>query len=256
MSYPTLEDVIGKTPLIRLQRIPGADNDARGNVILAKLEGNNPAGSVKDRPAISMIRRAEERGDIKPGDTLIVSGSWAGTTWVVDGTPENPITIRGEGATFTGPLTLNGSTWLKVEGFKFEKATNQVALLDSHFITLRGTVFDYVTRGILIQEYSSHLLIEGNEFYQTCAAGKTWTQLKGSNCEGGACQTSAVHCLGSVENQGSKASAEAASMRPAPKAVSRCGGPRSTADFSIVWRSFTTLRSACAEISKAARPEA
>ena len=75
MSYPTLEDAIGKTPLVRLQRVPGADNDARGNVILAKLEGNNPAGSVKDRPAINMIRRAEERGDIKPGDTLIEATS-------------------------------------------------------------------------------------------------------------------------------------------------------------------------------------
>ncbi|MBA4108161.1 MAG: cysteine synthase B [Leptothrix sp. (in: Bacteria)] len=75
MNYPTLEDVIGKTPMVRLQRIPGAENDARGNVILAKLEGNNPAGSVKDRPAISMIRRAEERGQIKPGDTLIEATS-------------------------------------------------------------------------------------------------------------------------------------------------------------------------------------
>lgn len=75
MSYPTLEDAIGKTPLVRLQRVPGADCDARGNVILAKLEGNNPAGSVKDRPAINMIRRAEERGDIKPGDTLIEATS-------------------------------------------------------------------------------------------------------------------------------------------------------------------------------------
>ena len=75
MSYPTLEDAIGKTPLVRLQRIPGADNHERGNVILAKLEGNNPAGSVKDRPAISMIRRAEERGDIRPGDTLIEATS-------------------------------------------------------------------------------------------------------------------------------------------------------------------------------------
>ncbi len=75
MTYPTLEDAIGKTPLVRLQRIPGADNDARGNVILAKLEGNNPAGSVKDRPAINMIRRAEERGEIKPGDTLIEATS-------------------------------------------------------------------------------------------------------------------------------------------------------------------------------------
>jgi len=67
----TLEDFIGDTPLARLQRLPGADNARRGNVILAKLEGDNPAGSVKDRPAMSMIRRALERGTIKPGDTLI-----------------------------------------------------------------------------------------------------------------------------------------------------------------------------------------
>lgn len=72
--YPTLEDVIGNTPLVRLQRL-GSELASRGNVILAKLEGNNPAGSVKDRPAISMIRRAEERGDIKPGDTLIEATS-------------------------------------------------------------------------------------------------------------------------------------------------------------------------------------
>ena len=73
--YPTLEDVIGNTPLVRLVRLPGADNEQRGNVILGKLEGNNPAGSVKDRPAISMIRRAEERGEIQPGDTLIEATS-------------------------------------------------------------------------------------------------------------------------------------------------------------------------------------
>ena len=73
--YPTLEDAIGSTPLVRLQRLPGADNEKRGNVILGKLEGNNPAGSVKDRPAISMIRGAEERGEIKPGDTLIEATS-------------------------------------------------------------------------------------------------------------------------------------------------------------------------------------
>ena len=73
--YSTLEDVIGNTPLVRLARIPGLDNEQRGNVVLGKLEGNNPAGSVKDRPAISMIRRAEERGDIKPGDTLIEATS-------------------------------------------------------------------------------------------------------------------------------------------------------------------------------------
>ena len=74
-SYPTLEDVIGNTPLVRLQRLLGPELAARGNVLLAKLEGNNPAGSVKDRPAISMIRRAEERGEIRPGDTLIEATS-------------------------------------------------------------------------------------------------------------------------------------------------------------------------------------
>ncbi len=75
ITYPSVEDVIGNTPLVRLVRLPGVDNEQRGNVILGKLEGNNPAGSVKDRPAISMIRRAEERGDIKPGDTLIEATS-------------------------------------------------------------------------------------------------------------------------------------------------------------------------------------
>jgi S-sulfo-L-cysteine synthase (O-acetyl-L-serine-dependent) len=73
--YPTIEDTIGGTPLVRLLRLPGAGNEERGNVLLGKLEGNNPAGSVKDRPAISMIRRAEERGTIKPGDTLIEATS-------------------------------------------------------------------------------------------------------------------------------------------------------------------------------------
>ena len=73
--YPTLEDVIGRTPVVRLVRLPGEANAVRGNVLLGKLEGNNPAGSVKDRPAISMIRRAEERGTIKPGDTLIEATS-------------------------------------------------------------------------------------------------------------------------------------------------------------------------------------
>ena len=75
MIYPTIEDAIGKTPLVALQRL-GADVwQPRRNVILGKLEGNNPAGSVKDRPALSMIRRAEERGEIKPGDTLIEATS-------------------------------------------------------------------------------------------------------------------------------------------------------------------------------------
>ncbi len=73
--HKTLEDCVGGTPLVRLQRLPGAANEARGNHILAKLEGNNPAGSVKDRPALSMVVRAEARGEIRPGDTLIEATS-------------------------------------------------------------------------------------------------------------------------------------------------------------------------------------
>jgi len=71
MSYPTIEDHVGRTPLVRLQRLPGETD----NLVLVKLEGNNPAGSVKDRPALNMIRRAEERGTIRPGDTLIEATS-------------------------------------------------------------------------------------------------------------------------------------------------------------------------------------
>ncbi|MBS7349023.1 MAG: cysteine synthase CysM [Comamonas sp.] len=74
-KYPTIESTIGSTPLVALQRISAADNHTRGNVLLGKLEGNNPAGSVKDRPALSMIQRAEERGEIRPGDTLIEATS-------------------------------------------------------------------------------------------------------------------------------------------------------------------------------------
>ena len=75
MKYPDIEDLIGKTPLVRLQRIGSTACRQNGNVILGKLEGNNPAGSVKDRAAFSMIARAQERGDIRPGDTLIEATS-------------------------------------------------------------------------------------------------------------------------------------------------------------------------------------
>jgi cysteine synthase B len=75
MPYLTIEDTIGNTPLIQLKRIGGEDVARRNNVILGKMEGNNPAGSVKDRPALSMILKAEERGRIKPGDTLIEATS-------------------------------------------------------------------------------------------------------------------------------------------------------------------------------------
>ena len=71
MDFPTIADFVGGTPLVRLQRL----GTHTSNTILLKLEGNNPAGSVKDRPALSMIQRAEDRGDIKPGDTLIEATS-------------------------------------------------------------------------------------------------------------------------------------------------------------------------------------
>ncbi len=75
MPYLTIEDTIGNTPLVKLQRLPGDEAASRNNIILGKLEGNNPAGSVKDRPALSMIKHAEARGEIKPGDTLIEATS-------------------------------------------------------------------------------------------------------------------------------------------------------------------------------------
>ena len=75
MNYKSLEDVIGQTSVVKLQRMAANFSAPKGNVILGKLEGNNPAGSVKDRPALSMIKRAEERGEIKPGDTLIEATS-------------------------------------------------------------------------------------------------------------------------------------------------------------------------------------
>ncbi|QJR38301.1 cysteine synthase CysM [Gemmatimonas groenlandica] len=75
MMHSTIDRTIGNTPLVRLQRIPGADVAARGTVILGKLEGNNPGGSVKDRPVLSMIRGAEARGEIHPGDRLIEATS-------------------------------------------------------------------------------------------------------------------------------------------------------------------------------------
>ncbi len=75
MPFHSIEDLVGNTPLVQLKRIPGDDAAQRNNIILGKLEGNNPAGSVKDRPALAMIRGAEARGEIRPGDTLIEATS-------------------------------------------------------------------------------------------------------------------------------------------------------------------------------------
>src|SRR3979411_1279078 len=75
MRYQTIEDTIVNPPLVQLKRVPGEDAERRNNIILGKMEGNNPAGSVKDRPALAMVKGAEQRGQIKPGDTLIEATS-------------------------------------------------------------------------------------------------------------------------------------------------------------------------------------
>lgn len=75
MQFKSIEDLVGNTPLVQLKRIPGDEAAKRNNIILGKMEGNNPAGSVKDRPALAMIKGAEQRGEIKPGDTLIEATS-------------------------------------------------------------------------------------------------------------------------------------------------------------------------------------
>lgn len=123
------------------------------------------------------------------GDTIILlAGTYTGATTVTEvGAPNTPIVIRGEGAVFNGgSLTFKNSQWLIIENLSFVGGTNQVTLQNSHYLAFRGNKFDFVTRGIYILDYSSHLLIENNEFYQSCVIGRTWTQLKGSTCEGGA----------------------------------------------------------------------
>lgn len=122
------------------------------------------------------------------GDVIVLlAGNYTGAMTLTDvGDKTNPITIRGEGAVFIDPaLTVKNSQWLIFENITFKGGVNQITLQNSHYLNFRNNVFDYLTRGIYIQDYSSHILIEKNEFYQTCAKGKTWTQLKDSTCEGG-----------------------------------------------------------------------
>lgn len=123
------------------------------------------------------------------GDTIILmAGSYTSAQTVTEvGAQNNPITIRGEGAGFNGgSLTFKNSQWLIVKNLSFTGGTNQITLQNSHYLAFTSNRFDYLTRGIYIQDYSSHILVEDNEFFQSCAIGKTWTQLKGSTCEGGA----------------------------------------------------------------------
>ena len=123
------------------------------------------------------------------GDTInLLAGTYTKIeTVTLKGTSTAPIYITGNNAVFDGgSLILKNSQWLVLQGLTFKNAEDEISVLSSHFIVLKNNVFDFTHAGILIKEYSSHLVVENNEFYQTCAAGKTWSQLKYSACEGGA----------------------------------------------------------------------
>ena len=152
MIYKTLQEIVGATPLVRLQRIGAQICAANNDVILAQLEGNNPAGSVKDRPALSMLIRAQERGDIAPGDTLIEATS--GNTGIAlamaaavmgykmvllmpeGASPERIVSMRAYGAELiltpkAGSMELARDTALQMQAEGKGKVLNQFANLDN-----------------------------------------------------------------------------------------------------------------------------
>ncbi|MCA1900337.1 MAG: DUF1565 domain-containing protein [Chloroflexi bacterium] len=151
----------------------------------------SPAGSDANAGTLSApfktIQKAASRA--VAGDTIILlAGKYSGVNTVtLKGTTAAPLILLGNGAVFDGgSLVLKNSEWLIVQGLTFRNAVDQITVLSSHYVIFRNNVFDFSHAGILVKEYSSHLLIENNEFFQTCAQGKTWSQLKGSACEGGA----------------------------------------------------------------------
>ena len=127
--YDSIAETIGNTPLVRLQRLPGPEQARRGNLILGKLEGNNPAGSVKDRPALSMIQRAQERGEIKPGDTLIEATS--GNTGIA---------LAFVAAARGYPITLTMPETMSVERRKVLKAFGANLLLTDGTLGMKGAI--------------------------------------------------------------------------------------------------------------------
>ena len=178
MIYKTLQDVVGGTPLVRLQRIGADICSANNNVILAKLEGNNPACSVKDRPALSMLLRAQERGEIRPGDTLIEATS--GNTGIAlamaaavmgykmvllmpdDASPERIASMRAYGAELiltakAGSMELARDTALQMQADGKGKVLNQFANLDNpraHY-EATGPEIWAVTQGLVTHFVSS-----------------------------------------------------------------------------------------------------
>ena len=160
--------------------------NAAANTYYVSATGNDANAGTSSAP-FKTLQKAATRA--VAGDTIVVlAGSYTGTnTITLKGSPSAPITIAGDGAVFDGgSLVLKNSEWLVLQGLTFRNTVDEVTVLSSHYLTFKSNVFDFTHAGILIKEYSSHLVIENNEFYQSCAMGKTWTQLKDSTCEGGA----------------------------------------------------------------------
>lgn len=135
---------------------------------------------TRESPCKTVLKASEKDNQI-----VFLEGSYGSMNVSLIGSPDLPYSLIGENAVFTGTLTISNSQWVEVEGISFTSTGNQVSLNKSHFLKFRNNYFDYRTRGISIQGYSSNILVEGNEFTQSCSLGKNWSQLKGSTCEGG-----------------------------------------------------------------------
>ena len=145
----------------------------------------SPTGLDTNNCSISSPCKTVSKASSVSNEIVLLEGNYSSMTITLNGTPENPYIITGLDAVFTGTLTLSNSTWIEIESFIFKSTNNQISLNSSHFIKIQNNYFDYRTRGVSIQDYSSNILIEDNEFTQSCSLGKNWSQLKGSTCEGG-----------------------------------------------------------------------
>lgn len=169
MDYPTIENFVGNTPLVRLQRLPGETS----NTLLVKLEGNNPAGSVKDRAALSMIRHAEERGEIRPGDTLIEATS--GNTGIA---LAMVAAIRGYRMTLIMPdnLSVERRSSMRAYGAELLLVTREEGMEGARDLALR---MQREGRGKVLNQFANpdnpraHYETTGPEIWRDTAGGVT-----------------------------------------------------------------------------------
>ena len=169
MDYPSIDDFVGNTPLVRLQRLPGKTS----NTLLVKLEGNNPAGSVKDRAALSMIRHAEERGEIRPGDTLIEATS--GNTGIA---LAMVAAIRGYRMTLIMPdnLSVERRSSMRAYGAELLLVTREEGMEGARDLALR---MEREGRGKVLNQFSNpdnpraHYETTGPEIWRDTAGGVT-----------------------------------------------------------------------------------